>query len=172
MLFCKFFIRFNYWCKRWDSNPHDYCHCSLKTARLPIPPRLHSLSLIIILHFICFCKGVYQKKLKIYKKGYLKKKNLKFNIKLYFELFKIQLYIYLNIHSFGISPFMFLNFETASLIPYLPYSQLTYQIILYLQQDLAPIYLLFSCIIHQMSFLLFYHFLFFLSTFSPIFLLT
>ncbi len=27
------------WCDRRDSNPHDFTHCHLKAARLPIPPR-------------------------------------------------------------------------------------------------------------------------------------
>src|SRR6476659_3493871 len=27
------------WCARRDSNPHDFTHCHLKAARLPIPPR-------------------------------------------------------------------------------------------------------------------------------------
>jgi hypothetical protein len=29
----------NFWCARRDSNPHDFTHCHLKAARLPIPPR-------------------------------------------------------------------------------------------------------------------------------------
>jgi hypothetical protein len=29
------------WCARRDSNPHDFTHCHLKAARLPIPPRAH-----------------------------------------------------------------------------------------------------------------------------------
>jgi hypothetical protein len=28
-----------FWCARRDSNPHDFTHCHLKAARLPIPPR-------------------------------------------------------------------------------------------------------------------------------------
>src|SRR5580692_10383167 len=31
--------RFMPWCARRDSNPHDFTHCHLKAARLPIPPR-------------------------------------------------------------------------------------------------------------------------------------
>ena len=31
-------LRFG-WCARRDSNPHDFTHCHLKAARLPIPPR-------------------------------------------------------------------------------------------------------------------------------------
>src|SRR4029077_4905397 len=29
----------DWWCARRDSNPHDFTHCHLKAARLPIPPR-------------------------------------------------------------------------------------------------------------------------------------
>src|ERR1700681_960446 len=35
--FC--FNGLNLWCARRDSNPHDFTHCHLKAARLPIPPR-------------------------------------------------------------------------------------------------------------------------------------
>src|SRR5882672_8267652 len=36
-----FFVSMTYavWCARRDSNPHDFTHCHLKAARLPIPPR-------------------------------------------------------------------------------------------------------------------------------------
>ena len=32
------------WCARRDSNPHDFTHCHLKAARLPIPPRALGIS--------------------------------------------------------------------------------------------------------------------------------
>jgi hypothetical protein len=32
-------LRVSLWCARRDSNPHDFTHCHLKAARLPIPPR-------------------------------------------------------------------------------------------------------------------------------------
>jgi hypothetical protein len=34
-----FLVRSVSWCARRDSNPHDFTHCHLKAARLPIPPR-------------------------------------------------------------------------------------------------------------------------------------
>lgn len=32
-------LKLGFWCARRDSNPHDFTHCHLKAARLPIPPR-------------------------------------------------------------------------------------------------------------------------------------
>src|SRR5205814_8580236 len=32
-------MTYDFWCARRDSNPHDFTHCHLKAARLPIPPR-------------------------------------------------------------------------------------------------------------------------------------
>lgn len=31
----------HYWCAERDLNPHDICHCPLKTACLPVPPPAH-----------------------------------------------------------------------------------------------------------------------------------